>query len=74
MPSSPQPHSHVYVLRLIPDEMGGSALRGRLEHIASGRRHDFDSDVALIGCLHHEEQQVAREPREPSCEPEHPGA
>ncbi|MFT7775822.1 hypothetical protein [Roseateles sp.] len=72
MSTSSTPHSHVYVLKLIPDEMGGSVLRGRLEHIASGRRHDFDSGVALIGCLHHEEQQVAREQRERGHELEHP--
>lgn len=59
---------HVYVLKLIPSRPGDASLRGRLEHLASGRRHDFDSPQALIGCLHHEEQEVAREAADPNAE------
>lgn len=59
MPTDPR--SHVYVLKLTPVEGDASVLRGRVEHIASGRRHDFHSTPALIDCLRHEEQQVKRE-------------
>ena len=52
---------HVYVVKLAgPVSTAGQPLRGRLEHVASGRRHDFDSAEAMLDCLLHEEQQLAR--------------
>lgn len=49
-----------YVLKLSPPSSDGAApLRGRLEHVISGRRHDFDDGAALLACLRHEQRQVA---------------
>lgn len=54
--------AHVYVVKLFTCEgTAPGALCGRLEHVASGRRHDFDDGHALLDCLRHEERQVARE-------------
>lgn len=55
--STPTPSSLVFVvkLRAAPDR---GALRGRIEHVMSGRRHDFDNGVALLACLAHEQAQV----------------
>jgi hypothetical protein len=56
-----EPTQHVYVIKLAgPAGTAGEGLRGRLEHVASGRRHDFDSADALLDCLLHEERQLAR--------------
>lgn len=43
-----------YVLKLRHD-VGTDALVGRLEHVLSGRRHDFDHAAALVSCLRHEQ-------------------
>ena len=51
--------AHAYVVKLTPSPSG--QLRGRIEHVVSGRRHDFDSSQALIDCLVHEEQQLSRD-------------
>ncbi|MBX3635580.1 MAG: hypothetical protein KF683_09380 [Rubrivivax sp.] len=48
-----------YVLKLSPPCPGGGPLRGRLEHVISGRRHDFDDGAALLECLGHEQRQIA---------------
>lgn len=61
MNAHPESTQHVYVVKLAgPSGAAGQELRGRLEHVASGRRHDFDSASALLDCLRHEEQQIAR--------------
>lgn len=59
-PLSPAPAAHhVYVIHLrVPS---ADPLQGRMEHVASGRRHDFDSGQGLLDCLRQEEAQVARE-------------
>lgn len=54
-----RPSLHVYVLKLAcPAAPGSREVCGRIEHAASGRRHDFDSAQALLDCLRHEERQV----------------
>lgn len=51
----------VYVVRLRhADPRDPSALSGRLEHVMSGRQHDFDNAQALLACLAHEQAQVAQ--------------
>lgn len=35
-------------------------LRGRIGHVQSGRRHDFDTAASLLACLRHELEQVCR--------------
>lgn len=42
-----------FVIKLRCDVPSGR-LAGRLEHLPSGRRHDFDSPRALVSCLLHE--------------------
>jgi hypothetical protein len=58
------PHSssaHAYVVKLGPlTECDAGRLQGRVEHVLSGRRHDFASAQALIEILLHEEREVAR--------------
>ena len=53
------PADHVYVIQLT--RRIGTDLQGRLEHVGSGRRHDFDSSLSLLECLQQEEAQVARD-------------
>jgi hypothetical protein len=56
----PVPYSdHTWVLRLHRSETGACA--GQLEHLLSGRCHDFDDADALLACLRHEQQQVQRQ-------------
>jgi hypothetical protein len=51
--------SNVFVIRLHPGEaMPAGRLCGRLEHVASGRQHDFDNAAALVACLQHEQLQI----------------
>jgi hypothetical protein len=51
----------VYVVRLHPlDRDQAGRLSGRLEHVISGRRHDFDNGDALLACLAHEQGQVGQ--------------
>lgn len=51
--------SQVFVIRLHPgDALPPGALCGRLEHVASGRQHDFDTAPALLACLQHEQLQI----------------
>jgi hypothetical protein len=51
------PGSHgAYVLRLVADPSDPDRLAGRLEHVPSGRRHDFDDASALLACLRHEQR------------------
>jgi hypothetical protein len=44
------------VLRLVADPSDSERLAGRLEHVPSGRRHDFDDAAALLACLRHEQR------------------
>lgn len=55
--NTPSPSRLVFVvkLRAAPDH---GTLRGRIEHVMSGRRHDFDNGIALLACLAHEQAQV----------------
>lgn len=47
-----------YVVRLRPpDPADPTRLAGRLEHVDSGRRHDFDNSAALLACLQHEQRR-----------------
>jgi hypothetical protein len=55
------PSSCVYAVKLLAtDPKDPTRLAGRLEHVLSGRRHDFDDGAALLACLAHEQLQVAR--------------
>ncbi len=47
----------LYALRLITDPSDRDRLVGRLEHVLSGRLHDFDDGAALVGCLVREQRQ-----------------
>lgn len=58
-PSRAPVADHVYVIHLRAP--GAASLQGWMEHVASGRRHDFDSGQGLLDCLWQEEAQVARE-------------
>jgi hypothetical protein len=52
----------VYVIKLRPSTNGDSGrLVGRLEHVPSGRRHEFDGGDALLACLAQEQARVARD-------------
>lgn len=61
MSAAPVPTHHVYVVKINPTADGSAGLAGRVEHVSSGRRHDFDSSQALIDCLLSEEREVARQ-------------
>lgn len=58
----PHPLSaHAYVVKLGPlTDCEAGRLQGRVEHVLSGRRHDFASAQALIDILLQEEREVAR--------------
>ena len=59
--ATPSPSSFVYAVKLLAtDPKDPTRLAGRLEHVLSGRRHDFDDGAALLACLAHEQLQVAR--------------
>jgi hypothetical protein len=53
----------VYAIQLlVPGPQGPpgpDGLAGRLEHVLSGRRHDFANGPALLACLAFEQQQAA---------------
>lgn len=56
-----RPSSHVYVVKLTPSSVPGQpALCGRVEHVGSGRRHEFHDGQSLLDCLALEEAQAAR--------------
>lgn len=58
------PSAGVYVVKLLPSDPGAPArLAGRLEHVLTGRRHDFDDGTALLACLAHEQSQARAEPK-----------
>ena len=56
-------NGRLYAIRLLPPEPGGTGLRiaGRVEHVLSGRCHDFDDGATLLACLafEHQQQQTA---------------
>ena len=46
-----------YAVALLPaDPLQPGRLKGRLEHVLSGRRHDFDNASGLLACLACEQQ------------------
>lgn len=56
------PATYVYVVKLQgPDPGDPQRVAGRIEHVMSGRRHDFDNAQALIGLLLHEQLQAQQE-------------
>ncbi len=60
LPSVAMPALHpaacTYVVRLARPEPGQPRrLAGRVEHVASGRRHDFDDGAALLALLAREQ-------------------
>jgi len=59
MNEAPEPNGRLYAIRLLPLETGGAAAQfaGRLEHVLSGRCHDFDDGATLLACLAFEQQQ-----------------
>jgi len=49
-----------YALKLFAwDPEHADRVAGRLEHVLSGRRHDFDSGPALLASLALEQRQLA---------------
>lgn len=64
------PSALVFVVKLrAPDLLDASRLRGRVEHVSSGRRHDFDSSAALLACLAAELQELGRDDTLPAPDP-----
>ena len=63
MNDTPEHNGRLYAIRLLPPEPGGTGLRiaGRVEHVLSGRCHDFDDGATLLACLafEHQQQQAA---------------
>jgi len=56
------PSASVYAVKLLAtDPQHPERLAGRLEHVLSGRRHDFANGQALLACLLFEQQQAALE-------------
>ena len=57
------PNASVYAIKLQASDPHAPAqaeqLAGRLEHVLSGRRHDFANGAALLACLAFEQQQIA---------------
>jgi hypothetical protein len=54
------PSASAYAVKLLAHDAGHpERLAGRLEHVLSGRRHDFANGPALLACLVFEQQQVA---------------
>jgi len=49
----------LYAVSLLPtDPQHPGRIAGRIEHVLSGRRHDFDDGATLLACMALE-QQVA---------------
>lgn len=60
--SAVTPSAGVYAVKLLAtDPLHPERLAGRLEHVMSGRRHDFANGQALLACLAFEQQQAARD-------------
>ena len=57
--TSVTPSAGAYAVKLlIVDPQHPERLAGRLEHVLSGRRHDFANGQALLACLAFEQQQA----------------
>jgi len=60
-PKAPPPDG-LFVVRLLPVAAAGPGAPvpcvGQLEHVLSGRRHDFADGAALLECLAHEQRQA----------------
>lgn len=53
------PSACVYAIKLLgTDPQHPDRLAGRLEHVLSGRRHDFANGQALLACLAFEQHQA----------------
>lgn len=62
----------VYAIRLYAtDADDPGRLRGCLEHVFSGRCHDFDSEEALVAWLRHERRRDALVQAHQRSEPPH---
>lgn len=61
-PMAPPP-ACLFVVRLLPVAAAGPGVPppcvGQLEHVLSGRRHDFADGASLLECLAHEQRQAA---------------
>ena len=53
----------LYAIRLLPPESGAACARiaGRVEHVLTGRRHDFADGAALLAWLALEQQRPQRQ-------------
>lgn len=63
------PSERAYAVKLhATDPRLPDRIKGRLEHVLSGRRHDFDDGPALLACLAHEllRMDMAIPPRDPA--------
>lgn len=59
LPAPASPPAALYAVSLRPaDPQHPDRIAGRIEHVLSGRRHDFDDGASLLACLALE-QQVA---------------
>ncbi|MET0352291.1 MAG: hypothetical protein ABW067_21010 [Rhizobacter sp.] len=56
-----RPLDHVYVLKLHQAPPGQTGPTGRLEHVGSGRRHEFHDGASLLQCIAIEEARAAQE-------------
>ena len=61
MNDAPQRNEGLYAIRLLVPEPGAASPRiaGRIEHVLSGRCHDFEDGTGLLACLVLEQQQMA---------------
>ena len=60
MSTSPLPQvAQLYAIKLLPtDTRAQNRLVGRLEHVSSGRTHDFHSGAALLAFLALEQSRL----------------
>ena len=56
-----RPLDHVYVLKLNQAHPGRPGPSGRLEHVGSGRRHEFHDGASLLECIAREEARAAQD-------------
>lgn len=60
---TPLPKTNIYAVRLLAaDPMHPGPIAGRLEHVLSGRCHDFVDGPALLAWLALEQLQAAQAP------------
>ncbi len=66
LPFQPYPHSHAFVLKLHRDtDVMAGVVRGRVEHVASGSRGEFESVDQLLGWLAHGLEQDSADTQAP---------